>query len=287
MRRLARWALGGLLALGGGAALAGQPPSIELATYNLRLNLAEDGADAWPQREAAVKALIRYHELDIVSTQEGLIEQIEALEAMPGWARVGVGRDDGKKGGEHSAIFFRTERFALQRHGDFWLSATPDKPSISWDSRCCHRLATWAQLQDKATGKAFVVISVHFDHEGVVSRRESAKLLLRQMAELGQGLPVLCTGDFNAVPESEPIQTMLSGPAASRLRDARAISETPPYGPVGTFNGFKIDAAAPDRIDHVFVTPGVRILKYGVLTDSARGHFPSDHFPLVTRVLLP
>lgn len=277
-----RWALRCLMALGCGAAAAGQGPTIEMATYNLRLNLQEDGADAWPHRQYAVKALIQYHELDIVSTQEGLIEQIEALAAMPGWARVGVGRDDGRRSGEHSAIFYRSDRFTLQRHGDFWLSATPDVPSISWDSRCCNRLASWAQLQDKVTGKAFVVLSVHFDHEGVVSRRESARLLLRKVAELGAGLPVLCAGDFNAVPESEPIRTMLAG-----LRDARAISESAPYGPVGTFNGFKIDAAAADRIDYVFVTPGVRIQKYGVLTDSARGHFPSDHFPVVARVLLP
>ena len=277
-----RSALCCLLASGCALACAGQGPDIQVATYNLRLNLQEDGADAWPHRQEAVKALIRYHELDIVSTQEGLIDQIEALEAMPGWARVGAGRDDGKRGGEHSAIFYRQGRFSLQRHGDFWLSATPDVPSISWDSRCCNRLASWAQLQDKETGKAFVVISVHFDHEGVVSRRESAKLLLRKVAELAGPLPVLCTGDFNAVPESEPIRTMLAG-----LRDARAISESAPYGPVGTFNGFKIDAAAADRIDYIFVTPGVRIQKYGVLTDSARGHFPSDHFPLVTRVLLP
>lgn len=279
---LRRWLLGGLIALGCAAAMAEQGPAIQMATYNLRLNLQEDGADAWPHRQDAVKALIAYHELDIVSTQEGLIAQVEALEAMPGWARVGVGRDDGKSGGEHSAIFYRPDRFTLQRHGDFWLSATPDVPSRSWDSRCCNRLASWAQLQDKATGKAFVVISVHFDHEGVVSRRESAKLLLRKVAELGGGLPVLCTGDFNAVPESEPIRTMLAG-----LRDARAVAETVPYGPVGTFNGFKIDAPADDRIDYIFITPGVRIQKYGVLTDSTRGHFPSDHFPVVARVLLP
>jgi endonuclease/exonuclease/phosphatase family metal-dependent hydrolase len=99
-----------------------------------------------------VKALIRHHEFDIVATQEGLIDQIRELDAMPGWARVGVGRDDGKQGGEHSAIYFRSARFELRRHGDFWLSATPDKPSISWDSRCCNRLATWAELRDKSIG---------------------------------------------------------------------------------------------------------------------------------------
>jgi endonuclease/exonuclease/phosphatase family metal-dependent hydrolase len=272
-------ALVALLAL---PASAGSPQTLNVATYNLRLNLAEDGPDAWPQRKEAVKALIQYHELDIVSTQEGLIEQIEDLEAMPGWARVGVGRDDGLRRGEHSAIFYRSARFEQVRHGDFWLSATPEQPSRSWDSACCNRLASWVELRDRGTGHALVVFSAHFDHEGVVSRRESAKLLLSRVRTLAGDLPVLCMGDFNATPDSEPVRILRSG-----LRDARQISETPPYGPSGSFNGFKIDAVADDLIDHIFVTPRVRVLRYGVLTDSLRGHFPSDHFPVVARVLLP
>ena len=187
MKRWLALLLGTLLA---GAALAAPP--LKVATYNLRLNEPEDGADAWPHRKDMVRALIRYHRLDLVATQEGLIDQIHDLEAMPGWGRVGVARDDGHEDGEHSAIFYRRERLALEAHGDFWLSATPDKPSVSWDSNCCHRLATWARLRDKASGQRFVAFSVHFDHEGVVSRRESARLLVDRVRRLSHGLPVLC-----------------------------------------------------------------------------------------------
>lgn len=261
-------------------ALAADP--INVATYNLRLNEPSDGPNAWPHRKDRVKALIRYHEFDIVATQEGLIDQLRELDAMPGWARVGVGRDDGKQGGEHSAIYFRSARFELRRHGDFWLSATPDKPSISWDSRCCNRLATWAELRDKSSGREFLVFSVHFDHEGVVSRRESALLMLRQVRELAGGKPVICMGDYNATPESEPIRTMLGG-----LGDAHALSETPPYGPVGSFNEFRFDSPADRRIDYVFLTPGIRVLKYAVLTDSQWGRYTSDHFPVAVRLLIP
>ena len=274
-----RWLVALLLTWVAGVAMA-QP--INVATYNLRLATPDDGPNIWANRREMVKALITFHEFDIVATQEGLIEQLRDLDALPGWARVGVGRDDGKEAGESSAIFFRTARFELRRHGDFWLSATPDKPSISWDSRCCHRLATWAELRDKATGREFLVFSVHFDHEGPVSRRESARLMVAKVRELGAGKPVICTGDYNAEPGSEPIATMRAA-----LRDARAESETPPYGPEGTFNDFRIDTPADRRIDHVFLTPGIRVLKYGVLTDSRRGRFPSDHFPVVVRLLLP
>jgi endonuclease/exonuclease/phosphatase family metal-dependent hydrolase len=270
-----------VLLLGLGLSLAVQAQPVNAATYNLRFNLASDGPNAWPHRRDAVRALIRHHEIDLLGTQEGLIDQIEDLEAMPGLARVGVGRDDGKRGGEHAAIFFRTERFALLATGDFWLSPTPEVPGKGWDARCCNRLATWARLRDLANGRVFFAFSVHFDHEGVVARRESARLMLRKMREIAGEAPTLLLGDLNATPDSEPVQILLTG-----LRDARTLSQTPPYGPVGTFNGFKLDAPLLERIDYVLLSPHWRVLRYAVLTDSVHGRFPSDHLPVVTRLSL-
>lgn len=264
-----------------GLSLAVQAQPFNAATYNLRLNLASDGPNAWPHRRDAVRALIRYHEIDLLGTQEGLIDQIEDLAAMPGLARVGVGRDDGKRGGEHAAIFFRTERFALLATGDFWLSPTPEVPGKGWDARCCNRLASWARLRDLANGRVFFAFAVHFDHEGVVARRESARLMLRKMREIAGEAPALLLGDLNATPESEPVQILLTG-----LRDARTLSQTPPYGPVGTFNGFKLDAPLLERIDYVLLSPQWRVLRYAALTDSVDARFPSDHLPVVTRLSL-
>jgi endonuclease/exonuclease/phosphatase family metal-dependent hydrolase len=269
----------GLLLLGLSLVVQAQP--FNAATYNLRLHVASDGANAWPHRRDAVRALIRYHEIDLLGTQEGLIDQVEDLAAMPGLARVGVGRDDGKRSGEHAAIFFRTERFSLLAAGDFWLSPTPEVPGKGWDARCCNRLASWARLQDRANGRVFVAFSVHFDHEGVVARRESARLMLSKMRDIAGEAPALLLGDLNATPESEPVQILLTG-----LRDARAVSQTPPYGPVGTFNGFKLNAPLLDRIDYVLLSPQWRVLRYGALTDSVDARFPSDHLPVVTRLSL-
>lgn len=255
--------------------------AFNVATYNLRLNLAQDGANAWPHRKEVVKALIRYHEWDLFGTQEGLPDQIDDLAGMDGFAFVGVGRDDGKRAGEHAAIFYRKSRFKVERHGDFWLSESPDKPSKGWDARCCNRLATWARMRDLNSERVFYVFSVHFDHEGVVARRESAHLMLRMIRKLAGDSPVICLGDFNATPESEPITIM-----AAALKEAYKISDTPAYGPVGTFNGFKLDAELADRIDYIFVNDRVRVLKYGVLTDTSGARFPSDHLPVVAKVVL-
>lgn len=283
-RRFAAWARVAAAALGllaGATVPAAEAPAFNVATYNLRLNTEDDGINQWPHRRDAVRALIRYHEFDLLGTQEGLPDQIDDLAEMREFAHVGVGRDDGRREGEHSAIFYRSARFELLAHGDFWLSETPDKPSVGWDGHCCNRLASWAKLRDRRTGKAFAVFSAHFDHEGVVARRESARLILRKAHEIAGRLPIICLGDFNSTPESDAAQVM-----SAELRDARAISKAPPYGPVGTFNGFKLDSPLADRIDYIFVSDRFEVHKYATLTDSTRARFPSDHLPVVARISL-
>ncbi len=271
--------LAGMLACLGGTAHAHM--EFNAATYNLRLNTADDGPNAWPERRDHVRALIAYHQIDLLGTQEALMDQVEDLAAMPGFAYVGVGRDDGKRAGEHSAIFYRTERFALLANGDFWLSETPGVPGKGWDATCCNRISSWARLRERYSRQEFFVFSVHFDHQGVIARRESAHLMLPKMHEIAGDSPVLCLGDFNATPDSEPIGIM-----SAVLRDARQVSQTPPYGPVGTFNDFKLDAPLKDRIDYIFLGPRWQVLRYAALTDSYNARFPSDHLPVVARLAL-
>jgi len=269
---LACWLLAGL-------AYARPGDTITVATYNLRLDTPVDGPDAWPQRRAAVQALIRYHGFDLFGTQEALPNQIADLETTAEYGRVGAGRDDGKEQGEHSAIFYRRSRFALQDHGDFWLSETPERPSLGWDATCCKRIASWARLRDRATGIVFYVFCAHFDHQGEVARRESARLMLRKIAQLAGQRPVLFLGDLNSTPETEQVHTLQAA-----LQDARLASAAPPYGPVGTFNGFRADAPLQDRIDYIFASAAIRVLDYAALTDTAGGRWPSDHLPVVAHI---
>ncbi len=101
---------------------------IVAATYNIRMNTSSDGINAWPNRKEEMKALIRYHEFEIFGVQEAFIGQINDLLEMEEFAYTGHGRDDGKDGGEHSAIFYHKSRFRLLGSGDFWLSETPQCP---------------------------------------------------------------------------------------------------------------------------------------------------------------
>jgi len=270
------------LLLGSPAATAGKPPvALRVATYNLRYNTASDGADAWPHRKELVKNLVQHYDFDVFGVQEGLRGQLTDVAELPAYAFVGRGRDDGKEAGEHSAIFYKKARLQLLQTGDFWLSETPDKPGKGWDAMCCNRICTWARFKDLQSGQVFYFFSVHFDHEGVEARRQSGHLMVKKIKEITQGAPVVCVGDLNSTPDTEQVKTLQGA-----LGDAYQLTQRPAYGPVGTFNGFKLDAPLADRIDYIFVSRGSTVRNYTVLTDSMRGHYPSDHFPVVAEVVL-
>lgn len=255
--------------------------SIKVASYNIRMNTQSDGENAWDKRKDRVNELIKYHDFDIMGTQEGFKGQLDDIGKLKEYAYSGSGRDDGKSAGEHSAIFYKKDRFKLLKSGDFWFSETPDKPGKGWDARCCNRICSWIKLKDNVTKKEFFVFNSHFDHEGVEARRNSGILLIAKIKEIAGKLPVISMGDFNSTPETEQVIYM-----SKELNDAFSASELNPYGPVGTFNAFKYDAPLKDRIDYIFTSENFKVLKYGVLTDSYHQKFPSDHLPVVVDLRL-
>ncbi len=256
---------------------------INVATFNIRLNTANDGINAWPNRIEMVTGLLKFHEADLFGLQEALHEQILDIQKnLPGFEWFGVGRDDGEKGGEFSPIFYNKSKFILIESGTFWLSETPEKPGKGWDA-ALNRVVTWSKFKSKVTGKMFYYYNTHFDHRGEEARKKSAELITKKMREMvgNSGYPIILTGDFNLTPETEGITNI-----KKYLRDSREITLAPPYGPVGTFNSFDWNAPMKDRIDYVFVNEMVEVLKYAALTDSKEMRWPSDHLPVFTKVQL-
>ncbi|SKB44148.1 endonuclease/exonuclease/phosphatase family protein [Dyadobacter psychrophilus] len=256
-----------------------QKNTINVASYNLRYNTPNDGVNAWPNRKENVKGLIRFHEFDIFGVQEALIGQLKDVAELTEFTFYGKGRDDGKEGGEHSAIFYKKDRFKALQSGDFWLSETPDKPGKGWDATCCNRIASWVKFQDLLSKKEFYFFNVHFDHQGVEARRQSGHLMVKKISEIAGKSTVILTGDFNSTPETEQIKTI-----QGLLNDSHNVTKQPAYGPEGTFNSFKFDAPMDKRIDYIFVSKNIDVLKYGVLTDAREQRYPSDHQPVLIKI---
>lgn len=256
---------------------------IVAGTFNVRYETKSDSGNLWVSRAPLVASLLRFHQFDVFGTQEGFRNQLNDIRgSLPEFEYYGAGRDDGKEKGEHSAIFFRKDRFKLLNKGDFWLSETPDQPSLGWDAKCCNRICTWVRLQDVKSGKSFYFFNAHYDHQGVTARKESSHLILQRITSIAGNEPVIFVGDLNGDQQSEPYLTIAnSGLLNDSYRQANF-----PYGNNGTFNGFGKTLNRNQIIDHVFLSAQFLVSRWGILPDSFHGKFPSDHFPVLAVISL-
>ena len=250
---------------------------LKLMTYNIRLDIASDGENAWPNRKDYWASQVTFNEPDILGIQEALPHQVTDIATMlPKYNYVGIGRDGIGKG-ESSNIFYKKDRIKLLQENTFWLSETPDKISKGWDA-ALNRVCTYALFKDNQTNQTFWVFNTHLDHMGELARTNSILLILSQIKELNtKNYPVFLMGDFNSEPTQERIINL-----KKEMLDSQDISAEKPFGPSGTFNGFKHNEAVTKRIDYIFLSKDnpFKVMKYGILSDSKDLKYPSDHLPV-------
>ena len=247
--------------------------AIYVMSFNIRLGVANDGENSWPQRKERVYAMLQSELPDVVGIQEAYDFQIDdILGNVPAYKSFGVGREDGVRKGEHSAILYRPDKLRLEAGGNFWFSNTPAVPnSMHWGNRIT-RMCTWARFSEKASGKFFYVFNLHIDHQSQPSREKAIELLLKQIEGRPTKDPVLVTGDFNAG-ESNPAVMAMSPTFKDSYRMIHPNEKV-----VGTFNGFE-DKRDGDKIDYIFVDFGWSVTNASVMY----GNW-SDHFPVTARV---
>ncbi len=289
-------------------AVAMNAQSLFVGTYNIRNHNSDDDREGnvWTTRCKVICDQMNFEDPDIFGTQEVLVGQLhDLLGSLDGYGYIGVGRDDGKEDGEYSAIFYKKDRLELLHHDNFWLSETPDRPSLGWDAACI-RICTWGEFRQKDTGFKFYYFNLHMDHVGTVARREAAKLAVKKIKEIAKGAPVVLTGDFN-VDQNDEIYTIFT--TSGVLKDSY-VCAAHRFAENGTFNDFKPLLKSNSRIDHVFVSPAFDVNRYGMLTnmywtrdnaaaaDNVKGknapqeldftehtlRTPSDHYPVLVKM---
>jgi len=250
---------------------------LTVMTYNIRLDVSSDGENAWPLRKEYLTSQIQFYEPDIFGVQEARPNQvIDISNSLPQYSQVGMGRE-GQGKGESSNIYYKNELFRILESDTFWLSETPDKISKGWDA-AYNRVCTYALVKDKKAKKKFWVFNTHLDHVGEEARTKGIELILSKIASLNtKNYQVIFMGDFNSEPDSERIIAL-----KKLMNDSRELSETKPFGPSGTFNGFKHDVPVTRLIDYIFISKNdkFKVKKYAILSDSKDLKYPSDHLPV-------
>lgn len=272
------------IALAGGCSDKGTEPPLEdiefdIMSFNMRYDNLGDEENRWDNRKMACISMLQETNPTIIGTQEGLQHQIDFLdENLPNYSYFGVGREDGISEGEYAAIFYKPEDFELIEEGTFWLSETPNTPSIGWDA-ALERIVTWGHLKESETKKSIYVFNTHFDHEGINAQINSAQLLTEKVAEIVQDTSsaIFLTGDFNGI----LVQTMFIPILAEYLN---AQDSAPVTDEIKSFNGFGGGGlSGAITIDYVFHSKNVVALQYQTIDKDYGVPYISDHFPVIAK----
>ena len=255
------------------------PKELKVMSYNIRLGVGKDGTNAWQFRAPATIAMLDAQKPDVFGVQEAYDFQIAFInEFSKDYKNVGVGREDGKKKGEHMSIFWNKKTVSLIKWGTFWLSETPEKPSKGWDADCI-RTATWALMKDKKTGKKFYFVNTHLDHKGKEAQKNGLQLIVDRIDSINpEGYPMVLTGDFNIKPNNPALVGL-----EKRMQCTRKIADK--TDSINTFNGWSIKPT--DKIiDYIYVSGFSECPEYKTVTEKyLERPFVSDHYPIISRLI--
>ncbi|MEG1228549.1 MAG: endonuclease/exonuclease/phosphatase family protein [Flavobacterium sp.] len=255
--------------------------NLKIMTYNIRLNVASDGENAWPNRKDYFMSQVQFYSPDIFGVQEATPSQvIDIASGMPKYSKFGIGREEGGTG-EACTIYYKKDRFKLQESNTFWLSETPNVVSRGWDA-ACNRVCTYGLFTDLKTKKTFYVFNLHLDHMGEVARVKGVQVVLEKIKTINtKKYPVFLMGDFNSEPNTPQIAEI-----KKVMDDTRDVSKEKPFGPSGTFNNFKHNEPVTLLIDYIFISKnsGLTVQKHAVLSDSKDLKYPSDHLPVLIEI---
>jgi endonuclease/exonuclease/phosphatase family metal-dependent hydrolase len=252
---------------------------LKVMSYNIRMGSAKDGTNSWEFRYPATALMLEDQKPDVFGVQEAFNYQIRFIEDnFEDYDCVGVGRDDGKQKGEFMSIFWNKKTVKMIKWGTFWLSETPEKPSMGWDA-ACKRTATWALMKDKKTGKQFYFVNTHLDHRGTEARKKGLELIVSRIAEINpKGYPMVLTGDFNVKPDNAALKDL-----DSKMQSARKIAPRTDNHP--TFNNW--GKIKPDMvIDYIYVSGFSACPEYHTVTEKyGTWKYVSDHYPIIAKLI--
>ena len=247
------------------------PAKLKVFSFNIRLDVKEDGINNFFNRTDRIIDCINSHKPDLIGFQE-------ATPAMRGFLRdnltdytvVGCGREKNLLG-ESTAIAFKKDDFEMISLDTFWLSPTPRVPGSKYteDQSPCPRNCTVVYLKHKDCDKPFYAYNTHLDHWGKMARIHGAMQIMQYASEKGGQFVI--TGDFNALPDAPEIKLITGSPVGAK-------DVTASLG--GTFHDFG-RLEEKQKIDYIFTNAKCDENEtFAIEDEGIEGVYISDHYPV-------
>lgn len=264
-----------LCTLGACASFKLADKSIGIMSYNIRCEPCESptSINHWSVRKDLVVKIIQSKKPDFLGLQEASENQTNQLAAaFPTYGIYGVGREEGETG-ERNSIFYNKTRFEPVSQKTIWLNEDGKKFELGWDASWV-RTASIMVFKDKIINKEIMVINTHLDNDGKMARGEAAKIIGNEILRNPQ-YPIILMGDFNDTPQSY----------AHGIFD-QILNDTINYNSDDfTFNGFGTKMEKGFVIDYIMTSSQFASKSGEVIYTLLNNQFPSDHFPIYSRVV--
>ncbi len=240
-------------------------------TFNLRSSDMNDpGLSAWSYRKPVALDLIHDYHPDIVGMQEITPTQRQDLDQdLVNYWSVGIGREPDNKG-EQCPVYLKNGPQAID-HGTFWLSETPNVPSIGWDARM-PRVCTWVKYP------GLTIYNTHLDYAGPEARRKSLALIRRHASG-----SAIIMGDFNDNEGSTALEPVSDFVDAYQSVNPHSTPGAEDIAENATYHAFQGDNHASPRIDFILVSPDLEV-RNAEIVKSTGPVFPSDHYPVLVHL---
>ena len=252
--------------------------NIKVCTYNIRYDNLGDVNWGFDKRGEHIINMIKREKFDILGIQEALPHQLDMLKTMDTYSFFGVSRSGNPKEDEYNGIFYKKDRFEKIDGGYFWLSKTPNEPSI-YEGAGCRRICVFVILLDKLTNEKYVFSVTHLDNISEEARLYGANLILENLCKYST-YPFVLMGDFNSFTTDEVYKII-----TNKLDEVKVLVD---YKNRGTFTedaDFLVDSKAKElEIDFIFINKFFNVSNVNILRDSFNGKYISDHFPVVANL---
>jgi endonuclease/exonuclease/phosphatase family metal-dependent hydrolase len=253
---------------------------VTVMSFNIRYDTEYDGSNAWCKRNFLVRDVIEKYNCDFVCIQESLVHQAHFLEKnLSEYKSVFRSREFNSDEGESVPIFYQYKKWEVVEYETFWLSETPYAAgSVNWGNSL-PRIVTWIKFRNLSTQQLYFVYNTHLDHESKNSRHKSVEMIVNHISSKVQNTPFVLTGDFNEE-NGMAIKYLIN----SKLNPIDTFSILPESEREGTFHLW--NGKSFDRYDFIFVSPDTQILETTIIKDNDKRRYPSDHFPIMSRLII-
>jgi endonuclease/exonuclease/phosphatase family metal-dependent hydrolase len=264
---------------------------ISIVTSNISADfLRPAGVPEWEERKLPYVHILRSAVPDIIGLQEVTPRQFEFLqEQLPEFTALTVPVENPapdlsiawqEKYGKYGfpeipspyeiILFYRREAFVCLSTGHWWLSSTPDVPSIGFGN-IAPRVVLWAHLHHATSNRKLVIFNTHIDHRCISPMIDVCR---RKFATFAGTYPSsFFIGDMN-FNETDPNYGLL---VRDGWKDSHDVSGSDHSG---TFPYVRSELPA-GRIDHVLYSGHeFAPLRWSRLSPPASHPRISDHDPV-------